>query len=174
MPTRTQQSDLMLAAYASHGDTKHVLLFPSNPKECFDMTADAFDFAERYQTAILIMTDLDLGMNDHLSDPLQWDDSRMYKRGKVLTAVELESMKSFGRYQDVDGDGIPYRTIPGTHPTKGSYFTRGSSKDENAKYTEESEAYVRNVDRLAKNGSPSKKKSILLKSLSMTREVKKV
>ncbi len=150
MPTRTQQSDLMLAAYASHGDTKHVLLFPSNPKECFDMTADAFDFAERYQTAILIMTDLDLGMNDHLSDPLQWDDSRMYKRGKVLTAVELESMKSFGRYQDVDGDGIPYRTIPGTHPTKGSYFTRGSSKDENAKYTEESEAYVRNVDRLAK------------------------
>ena len=92
------------------------------------MTADAFDFAERYQTAILIMTDLDLGMNDHLSDPLQWDDSRMYKRGKVLTAVELESMKSFGRYQDVDGDGIPYRTIPGTHPTKGSYFTRGSSK----------------------------------------------
>jgi len=150
MPTRTQQSDLMLAAYASHGDTKHVLLFPSNPKECFDMTADAFDFAERYQTAILIMTDLDLGMNDHLSDPLQWDDSRMYKRGKVLTAVELESMKPFGRYQDVDGDGIPYRTIPGTHPTKGSYFTRGSSKDENAKYTEESEAYVRNVDRLAK------------------------
>lgn len=150
MPTRTQQSDLMLAAYASHGDTKHVLLFPSNPKECFDMTADAFDFAERYQTAILIMTDLDLGMNDHLSAPLQWDDSRMYKRGKVLTAVELESMKSFGRYQDVDGDGIPYRTIPGTHPTKGSYFTRGSSKDENAKYTEESEAYVRNVDRLAK------------------------
>ena len=150
MPTRTQQSDLMLAAYASHGDTKHVLLFPSNPKECFDMTADAFDFAERYQTAILIMTDLDLGMNDHLSDPLQWDDSRMYKRGKVLTAVELESMKSFGRYQDVDGDGIPYRTIPGTHPTKGSYFTRGSSKDENARYTEESEAYVRNVDRLAK------------------------
>ena len=150
MPTRTQQSDLMLAAYASHGDTKHVLLFPSNPKECFDMTADAFDFAERYQTAILIMTDLDLGMNDHLSDPLQWDDSRMYKRGKVLTAVELESMKSFGRYQDVDGDGIPYRTIPGTHPTKGSYFTRGSSKDENAKYTEESEAYVHNVDRLAK------------------------
>ncbi|MBK9994296.1 MAG: 2-oxoacid:acceptor oxidoreductase subunit alpha [Saprospiraceae bacterium] len=150
MPTRTQQSDLMIAAYASHGDTKHVLLFPSNPKECFDMTADAFDFAERYQTAILIMTDLDLGMNDHLSDPLQWDDSRMYKRGKVLTAVELESMKSFGRYQDVDGDGIPYRTIPGTHPTKGSYFTRGSSKDENAKYTEESEAYVRNVDRLAK------------------------
>ena len=150
MPTRTQQSDLMIAAYASHGDTKHVLLFPSNPKECFDMTADAFDFAERYQTAILIMTDLDLGMNDHLSDPLQWDDSRMYKRGKVLTAVELESMKSFGRYQDVDGDGIPYRTIPGTHPTKGSYFTRGSSKDENAKYTEESEAYVHNVDRLAK------------------------
>ena len=148
MPTRTQQSDLLLAAYASHGDTKHPLLFPSNPKECFEMTATAFDLAERLQTPILVMTDLDLGMNDHVSPPFEWDDKRMYDRGKVLSADDLDKMKEWGRYLDVDGDGIPYRTIPGTHPTKGSYFTRGTSKDEYARYTEKGAAYVRNVDRL--------------------------
>lgn len=148
MPTRTQQSDILLAAYASHGDTKHVLLFPSNPRECFDFTAKALDLSERLQTPVIVMTDLDLGMNDHLSPPLEWDDSRQYDRGKVLSAAELDEIKKFGRYLDVDGDGIPYRTLPGTHPTKGSYFTRGSSHDEYARYTEDSDTYVRIVDRL--------------------------
>ena len=156
MPTRTQQSDIMEAAYASHGDTKHVLLFPATPKECFDMTADAFDLAEELQTPIILMTDLDLGMNDHISEPMVWDENRAYKRGKVLTAEDLDKMEKFGRYLDVDGDGIPYRTIPATHPTKGSYFTRGSSRDEYAVYTESSEAYQRNMDRLMKKWETSK------------------
>jgi 2-oxoglutarate ferredoxin oxidoreductase subunit alpha len=150
MPTRTQQSDIMEAAYASHGDTKHVLLFPSTPKECFEMTADAFDLAEELQTPVIMMTDLDLGMNDHVCPPLVWDDKREYKRGKVLDAEALEKIAKFGRYLDVDGDGIPYRTLPGTHPTKGSYFTRGTSRDEYAVYTEDSGAYQRNMDRLIK------------------------
>ncbi len=150
MPTRTQQSDILLAAYASHGDTKHPLLFPSTPTECFEMTADAFDLAERLQTPVIVMTDLDLGMNEHLTPPLHWDDQRRYDRGKVLDAQALESIQNWGRYLDIDGDGIPYRTIPGTHPTKGSFFTRGSSKDEYARYTEDGEAYRRNMDRLLK------------------------
>ena len=148
MPTRTQQSDVLLAAYAAHGDTKHVLLFPSTPKECFEMTAEAFDLAEGLQTPIILMSDLDLGMNDHVSEPLEWDENRQYKRGKVLTAEDLDKMGRFGRYLDVDGDGIPYRTYPGTHPTKGSFFTRGSSHNEYAAYTEDSDDYVKNVDRL--------------------------
>lgn len=156
MPTRTQQSDVMEAAYASHGDTKHVLLFPSTPKECFDMTADAFDLAEQLQTPIIVMTDLDLGMNDHVSAPLQWDDTREYKRGKVLSAEDLEKIERFGRYKDVDNDGIPYRTYPGTHPTKGSYFTRGTSRDEYAVYTEDGNAYKKNMDRLMKKWETAK------------------
>lgn len=148
MPTRTQQSDVLEAAYASHGDTKHILLFPSNPKECFELTAEAFDLAEQLQTPVIVMTDLDLGMNDHMSKPFEWDDHREYKRGKVLDAAELEGIERFGRYLDVDGDGIAYRTYPGTHPTKGSYFTRGTSRDEYAVYTESGDAYVRNMDRL--------------------------
>lgn len=150
MPTRTQQSDVFEAAYASHGDTKHILLFPSTPKECFDMTADAFDLAEELQTPVILMTDLDLGMNDHISKPFAWDDKRKYNRGKVLNAEQLEKIERFGRYLDVDGDGITYRTYPGTHPTKGSYFTRGTSRDEYAVYTENSAAYKRNMDRLVK------------------------
>lgn len=150
MPTRTQQSDLTSAFYASHGDTKQVLLLPATPTECFSMTADAFDLAERLQTPVMVMTDLDLGMNDHLCAPFKWDDARDYDRGKVYSAEDLEKIKEFGRYKDVDGDGIPYRTIPGTHPTKGSYFTRGTSRDEMARYTEESEPYVRNMERLLK------------------------
>lgn len=122
MPTRTQQSDILEAAYASHGDTKHVLLFPSTPKECFDMTIECFDLAEQLQTPIILMTDLDLGMNDHISAPFVWDDKREYNRGKVLDAEALENIEKFGRYLDVDKDGIPYRTIPGTHPTKGSFL----------------------------------------------------
>lgn len=148
MPTRTQQSDIMAAAYASHGDTKHVLLFPSDPKECFDLSADAFDLAEQLQTPVIILSDLDLGMNDTMSEPLRWDDKREYKRGKVLDAEQLESLERFGRYRDVDEDGICYRTLPGTHPTKGSFFTRGSSRDEWAVYTEDGKEYARNMERL--------------------------
>jgi 2-oxoglutarate ferredoxin oxidoreductase subunit alpha len=198
MPTRTQQSDLLLAAYASHGDTKHPLLFPASPKECFEMTADAFDLTERLQTPVIVMTDLDLGMNDHVTSPLVWDDARKYDRGKVLTTRQLEHLGKkvarmqavvdeqdlvadsnghldagvaseldaqphgdqsmtqpleqfkgkFGRYLDVDNDGIPYRTIPGTHATAGAFVTRGSSRDEYAVYTEDGDAYRRNVDRL--------------------------
>ena len=156
MPTRTQQSDVMEAAYASHGDTKHVLLFPSTPKECFEMTADAFDLAEQLQTPVIVMTDLDLGMNDHVSPPFEWDDSREYKRGKVLNAQDLEKIQRFGRYLDVDDDGITYRTYPGTHPTKGSFFTRGTSRDEYAAYTEDGGAYRRNMDRLIKKWNTAK------------------
>ena len=149
MPTRTQQSDVMACAYASHGDTKHVLVIPSTPKECFDMTAQAFDLAEQLQTPIIMLTDLDLGMNDNMSDPLEWDDERAYKRGKVFSADDLENMtEKFGRYLDVDGDGIPYRTYPGTHPTKGAFFTRGTSRDEYAVYTEDGSEYVKNMQRL--------------------------
>lgn len=150
MPTRTQQSDILEAAYASHGDTKHVLLFPSSPKECFEMTADAFDLTERLQTPVIVMTDLDLGMNDHISEPLSWDDNRKYDRGKVLDQAGLDSVEKWGRYLDVDGDGIPYRTIPATHPTKGAFVTRGSSRNEFAAYTEDSGEYKKNMDRLAK------------------------
>jgi 2-oxoglutarate ferredoxin oxidoreductase subunit alpha len=150
MPTRTQQSDLLLAAYASHGDTKHPMLFPATPKECFDHTALSLDLAERLQTPIMIMTDLDLGMNDHMSEPFVWDDSRVYDRGKVLTAQQLDEMPKYGRYVDSDGDGITYRTIPGVHPSKGAYVARGTSRDEYAVYTEESPAYQRNMDRLTR------------------------
>jgi 2-oxoglutarate/2-oxoacid ferredoxin oxidoreductase subunit alpha len=156
MPTRTQQSDILLAAYASHGDTKHVLLFPASPKECFEMTADSFDLAERLQTPIILMTDLDLGMNDHISAPLTWDDSRQYDRGKVLSAEQLDEIERYGRYLDTDNDGIPYRTIPATHPNKGANVTRGSSRDEYAVYTEDSAAYQRNMERLAKKFDTAK------------------
>ena len=156
MPTRTQQADLISSAYASHGDTKHPLLFPATPKECFELTAKAFDLAERLQTLVILMTDLDLGMNDHLSAPLEWNDQTTYDRGKVLSAEELERLPEFGRYLDVDGDGIPYRTIPGTHPTKGSFFTRGTSRDEYARYTEAGDAYVRNVNRLDRKWETAK------------------
>jgi 2-oxoglutarate ferredoxin oxidoreductase subunit alpha len=150
MPTRTQQSDVLLAAYASHGDTKHPLLFPATPKECFEMTADAFDLTEQLQTPVIVMTDLDLGMNDHVTEPLQWDDTRPYNRGKVLDEAALESIERYGRYLDPEGDGIPHRTIPGTHISKGAFVTRGSSRDEYAVYTEDGDVYRRNVDRLAR------------------------
>ncbi|MEQ1644832.1 MAG: 2-oxoacid:acceptor oxidoreductase family protein, partial [Pyrinomonadaceae bacterium] len=205
MPTRTQQSDILLAAYASHGDTKHPLLFPASPKECFEMTADAFDLTERLQTPVIVMTDLDLGMNDHVTDPLVWDDSRIYDRGKVLTGEQLDRIAAasalgaratslidveqptngnagghhadlpghdgsnetagqpleqfkgkFGRYLDIDDDGIPYRTIAGTHATRGAFVTRGSSRDEYGVYTEDGDAYRRNVDRLAKKWETAK------------------
>ena len=207
MPTRTQQSDLLVAAYASHGDTKHPLLFPANPKEAFEMTAIAFDLTEQLQSPVIVMTDLDLGMNDHVTEPLQWDDTRDYKRGKVLSEGQLnhiykitangngsrekledaargngfteadvilteadaqplgdqnltqplEQFKGkWGRYLDIDGDGVPYRTIPGTHPTRGAFVTRGSSRDEYAVYTEDAEAYQRFVDRLLQKWETAK------------------
>ncbi|HTH52218.1 MAG TPA: 2-oxoacid:acceptor oxidoreductase subunit alpha [Pyrinomonadaceae bacterium] len=191
MPTRTQQSDILLAAYASHGDTKHPLLFPSTPKEAFELTATAFDLTEQLQTPVVVMTDLDLGMNDHITEPLQWDDSHEYNRGKVLTSAQLDAIAKgsmngngrrssshglpgrdgsdetageplqqfrgkFGRYLDIDDDGIPYRTIPGTHTTYGAFVTRGSSRDEYAAYTEDGDAYRRNVDRLARKWDTAK------------------
>jgi 2-oxoglutarate ferredoxin oxidoreductase subunit alpha len=208
MPTRTQQSDILLAAYASHGDTKHPLLFPASPKECFEMTAAAFDLTERLQTPVIVMTDLDLGMNDHVTEPLTWDDSLVYDRGKILTTDQLERISTaslagtralslheadnpgdsngsearnnaadlpghdgssetageplqqfrgkFGRYLDIDDDGIPYRTIPGTHTTYGAFVTRGSSRDEYAVYTEDGDAYRRNVDRLNRKWDTAK------------------
>jgi 2-oxoglutarate ferredoxin oxidoreductase subunit alpha len=148
MPTRTQQCDVMSCAYASHGDTKHVLLFPEDPAEAFEFGAQAFDLADRLQTPIFVMLDLDIGMNHRLCRPLKWDDSRKYDRGKVMTAAELDAGKEFGRYLDVDGDGIAYRTYPGTHPSKGSFFTRGTSRDRYARYTEEGAPYADNMQRL--------------------------
>jgi 2-oxoglutarate ferredoxin oxidoreductase subunit alpha len=202
MPTRTQQSDILLAAFASHGDTRHPLLFPASPKECFEMTAAAFDLTERLQTPVIVMTDLDLGMNDHVTEPLGWDDSLSYDRGKVLTAKQLDYLGTqaarlhelealtngndsgtptgleietqpdaeaetagsaleqfkgkFGRYLDIDNDGIPYRTIPGTHETSGAFVTRGSSRDEYAVYTEDDDVYRRNMDRLARKWDTAK------------------
>ncbi len=120
------------------------------------MTATAFDLAERLQTPVMVMTDLDLGMNDHMCDALAWDPEREYDRGKVLDAADLEKLEVFGRYLDVDKDGITYRTLPGTHPSKGSFFTRGTSRDEYAKYTEEGAAYVRNMDRLVRKWNTAK------------------
>ncbi len=157
MPTRTQQSDVLAAAFASHGDTKHPLLFPSTPKECFDFAAQALDLADRLQTPIIVLSDLELGMNDNLSEPFEWDDNRQYDRGKVLTAEDLDNMEVFGRYLDVDGDGIGYRTYPGTHPEKGAFFTRGTSRDEFAAYTESPEVYEKNMQRLLKKWNTASK-----------------
>jgi 2-oxoglutarate/2-oxoacid ferredoxin oxidoreductase subunit alpha len=148
MPTRTQQADVLACAYASHGDTKHVLLFPEDPKECFEFAAEALDLADRLQTPVFLMTDLDIGMNHRLCEPLQWDDTRRYDRGKVMTAEDLEAGRDFGRYLDVDGDGIPYRTLPGTHPQRGAYFTRGTTRDAYARYSEAGPDYLYNVQRL--------------------------
>jgi 2-oxoglutarate ferredoxin oxidoreductase subunit alpha len=150
MPTRTQQADILSCAYASHGDTKHVLLFPEDPHECFEHAAAALDLADRLQTPVFLMTDLDIGMNQRLCQPFEWDEAREYDRGKVMTAEDLEAGKDFGRYKDVDGDGIPWRTLPGTHPTRGSYFTRGTTRDAYARYSERGPDYVYNVQRLLK------------------------
>jgi 2-oxoglutarate/2-oxoacid ferredoxin oxidoreductase subunit alpha len=150
MPTRTQQTDILACAYASHGDTKHVLLMPEDPYECFEFGALAFDLADRLQTPIFVMLDLEIGMNERLTKPFTWDDSRKLDHGKVMTAEDLEAGKKFGRYLDVDDDGIAYRTLPGTHPTKGAFFTRGTSKDRMARYSEEGHDYHENMERLLK------------------------
>ncbi|BBK35117.1 ferredoxin oxidoreductase [Allostella sp. ATCC 35155] len=156
MPTRTQQSDLLACAYASHGDTKHVLLLPEDPHEAFEMGAAAFDLADRLQTPVFVMLDLDIGMNEWLCRPFQWDDSRRLDRGKVMTREMLDSGMDFGRYLDVDGDGIPFRTYPGTHPTRGSYFTRGTTRDRYARYSEEGPVYVDNMERLTRKFDTAK------------------
>jgi len=156
MPTRTQQGDVMICAYAAHGDTRHVLLFPEDPAEAFEFGAKAFDLADRLQTPIFVMLDLDIGMNQRLCRPLAWDDARRYDRGKVMTAADLDAGREFGRYLDIDGDGIPYRTYPGTHPTKGSFFTRGSSHDRYAHYTEDGGAYADNMQRLLRKFETAK------------------
>ena len=148
MPTRTQQCDLISCAYASHGDTKHVMLLPEDPHECFEFAAAALDLADRLQTPIFFMTDLDIGMNQRLCQPFVWDEDRDYDCGKVMTAEELEAGKDFGRYKDVDGDGIPWRTLPGTHPSKGSFFTRGTTRDPYARYSERGPDYIYNMERL--------------------------
>jgi 2-oxoglutarate ferredoxin oxidoreductase subunit alpha len=156
MPTRTQQSDILIAAYASHGDTKHVLLLPEDPRECFEFAAESFDLADRLHTPIFVMLDLDIGMNEWLCEPLAWDDSKQYDRGKVLTSEELEAGREFGRYMDVDGDGIPYRTYPGTHPNRGAYFTRGTSKNRVARYSEAGDDYIDNMQRLLRKFETAK------------------
>jgi len=147
MPTRTQQGDVMLCAYASHGDTKHPLLFPSNPHECFHMAVTAFDLAERLQTPVFMLSDLDIGMNDWMVPELTWDDSYRPDRGKVLGPEDLAKMERFSRYLDVDGDGITYRTLPGEDP-KGAYFVRGSGHNRYGAYTEDSDEYQDVMDRL--------------------------
>ncbi len=169
MPTRTQQSDILACAYASHGDTKHVLLFPSDPKECFEMAAQSFDLAEILQTPIIVMSDLDIGMNDWVTDPLQWDDKTKFQRGKVLKKKDLDDLVNWGRYLDVDGDGIPYRTLPGTHETKGSYFTRGTSHDAFAGYTEDGRINADNMMRITKKF----KKSLKFLPKSIRKKAKK-
>jgi 2-oxoglutarate/2-oxoacid ferredoxin oxidoreductase subunit alpha len=147
MPTRTQQSDIMLCAYASHGDTRHVLLFPANPEECFYMAVQAFDVAERLQTPVFVMSDLDIGMNDWMCPDLTWDDAYQPDRGKVLSKQEIDGLEKFYRYLDRDDDAIPYRTLPGTS-TKGAYFTRGSGHNQYGGYTEDSAEYQVVLDRL--------------------------
>jgi 2-oxoglutarate ferredoxin oxidoreductase subunit alpha len=156
MPTRTQQSDVMKCAYASHGDTKHVLLFPEDPYECFEFAAQCLDLADRLQTPVFLMTDLDIGMNQRLARPFVWSDERRYDRGKLMTEKMLEAGMEFGRYLDVDGDGIPYRTLPGAHPTKGAYFTRGTSRNPYAVYSEAGADYTYNMQRLLKKFETAK------------------
>ncbi len=156
MPTRTQQADLISAAYAGHGDTKHPMLLPQDPGECFEMGALAFDLSDRLQTTVFVMLDLDIGMNEWLTEPFKWDDTRSLDRGKVMTYEDLESGVDFGRYKDVDGDGIPYRTYPGVHPSKGAYFTRGTSRNPYARYSEEGHVYVDNMQRLLRKFETAK------------------
>jgi 2-oxoglutarate ferredoxin oxidoreductase subunit alpha len=155
MPTRTQQCDLMAAAYASHGDTRHVVLFPANPEECFYMAVQAFDLAERLQTPVFVLSDLDIGMNDWMCPELKWDDQYRPDRGKVLTREQIEQLDKFHRYFDKDGDGIPYRTLPGVHP-KGAYFTRGSGHNQFGGYTEDSTEYQIVLDRLKRKFDTAK------------------
>ncbi|MBP9708112.1 MAG: 2-oxoacid:acceptor oxidoreductase subunit alpha [Oligoflexales bacterium] len=151
MPTRTQQADLLSTVYSSHGDTQHVLLFPKDPYDCFMMSIRAFDLADRLQTPVIVMSDLDIGMNLKLSPNLAYPKEHSFDRGKILRYDELEKMKEpYFRYLDKDGDGVPYRSLPGSHPSKGAYLTRGSGHDRFGKYTENSESYSDNLARVFK------------------------
>jgi 2-oxoglutarate ferredoxin oxidoreductase subunit alpha len=148
LPTRTQQGDILMVATLSHGDTKHPMFFPCSPEECFTMSIDAFEFAEKFQTPVFVMTDLDLGMNNWMADPFPYPEKPM-DRGKVLTAEDVERLGGFARYRDVDGDGVGYRTLPGTQHRAAAYFTRGSGHNDKAQYTEREDDYINNMDRLA-------------------------
>ena len=148
LPTRTQQGDVLTTAILSHGDTKHPMFFPCSPEECFSMTIEAFDFAEKFQTPTFVMTDLDLGMNNWMADGFPYPEKPI-ARGKVLDAEDLDRLGGFARYKDVDGDGVGYRTLPGVNHPKGSYFTRGSGHNDRAQYTEREDDYINNMDRLA-------------------------
>jgi len=156
LPTRTSQGDILFTAFLGHGDTKHIMLLPASPLECFTMAHDAFDLAEQFQTPVFVMSDLDLGMNNWMADPFEYPDKPIH-RGKVLSKEELDKLGGFARYKDVDGDGIPYRTYPGTHPKRGSYFTRGTSRDRYARYTEDGATYVDNMQRLLRKFESAKK-----------------
>ena len=149
LPTRTSQGDLLSTAFLSHGDTKHIMLFPASPRECFEFGMEAFNLAEKFQTLVFVMSDLDLGMNNWMSDPFPYPEKPI-ERGKVLTKEDLEKLGGFGRYKDVDGDGIPYRTLPGTEHPKAAYFTRGSGHNEQAAYSERPEDYENNMLRLSR------------------------
>ena len=149
LPTRTMQGDVLSLAFLSHGDTQHILLFPNSVKECFSMGIEAFDLAEEFQTPVFVMSDLDLGMNNWMADPFPYPEKPI-QRGKVLSAEDLEKLGGFGRYQDVDGDGIGYRTLPGTNHPAAAYFTRGSGHNEKAQYSERPDDYVNNLDRLTR------------------------
>jgi 2-oxoglutarate ferredoxin oxidoreductase subunit alpha len=149
LPTRTSQGDIIPAFYLSHGDTKHIVLIPASVEECFEFGAEAFDLAERFQTLVMVLSDLDLGMNIWMADPFSYPEKPM-DRGKVLTAEDLERLGDFARYRDVDGDGIPYRTLPGTYHHLAAYFARGSGHNEYAGYSERPEDYKENIDRLAR------------------------
>jgi len=148
LPTRTAQSDILFAAFLSHGDTKHPLFFPCSPEECFSISIEAFEFAEKFQTPVFVMTDLDLGMNNWMADPFEYPEKPIH-RGKVLNAEDLEKLGGFARYKDIDGDGVGYRTLPGTNHPSASYFTRGSGHNDKAQYTEREDDYINNMDRLA-------------------------
>lgn len=149
LPTRTAQSDILSTAFLSHGDTRHLMLFPASVEECFELAIEAFDLAEEFQTAVFVMSDLDLGMNNWMADPFPYPEGPL-RRGKVLTEEDLKQVKGFARYRDVDGDGIPYRTLPGNRHPLAAYFTRGSGHNENARYTERPDEYTQNMDRLAR------------------------
>jgi 2-oxoglutarate ferredoxin oxidoreductase subunit alpha len=149
LPTRTSQGDVLSTAFLSHGDTQHVLLFPGSVEECFSLGVAAFDLAERLQTPVFVMTDLDLGMNNWMADPFPYPE-RPLDRGKVLSAEDLDRLGGFARYKDVDGDGIGWRTLPGTPHPKASYFTRGTGHDESANYSENHQVFERNLARVAR------------------------
>ncbi len=171
MPTRTQQCDLMLCAYASHGDTRHPIVLPSNPAECFEMAVTAFDLADRLQTPVFILSDLDIGMNDWMIPELDWDDSYRPDRGKVLGAADLDRIERFVRYTDTDGDGITYRTLPG-EDSRGAYFVRGSGHNSQGGYTEDATEYQAVMDRLLVKWETIKKtvpKAILTRAAKPTR-----